>query len=103
MATVDITKNHTLSLEEAQQRGENFSKNLEKQLNVGKIEWNWEGDGRSKIQFKAVSGMAKGVTGTLTIAPATIRIEVELPGMLKIMAKGLVEQKINENLTELLK
>lgn len=103
MATVDITKNHTLALEEAQQRGENFAKNLEKQLNVGAINWNWEDSVKNKIQFKAVSGLAKGVTGTLTIAPSTIRVEVELPGLLKLMAKGMVEQKINEHLGDLLK
>jgi putative polyhydroxyalkanoate system protein len=62
------------------------------------IEWRWQGD---NIKFDAPSGMAKGASGTVSVAATTIRVEIDLPFLLRAM-KGAVESKVNEKLDQTL-
>ncbi len=95
MATIDIRRSHTLDKEEAKRRAEGLAKGLEEKIG---IRWHWEGD---KIRFDAPSGAAKGANGTVHVDPAAIRVEVDLPFLLRAV-KGTVESKINQKLDDLL-
>jgi putative polyhydroxyalkanoate system protein len=96
MATIDIKKPHSLSKDEAKKRAEQLAKGMESQLG---IQWNWEGD---KIKFNAKSGAAKGASGIVSVDDANVRVEVDLPFLLKAV-KGTVESKISEKLGDVLK
>jgi putative polyhydroxyalkanoate system protein len=95
MATIDIRRSHTLDKEEAKRRAEALAKGMEDKLG---IRWHWDGD---RIRFDAPSGMAKGATGTVHVDPRDVRVEVDLPFLLR-PAKGTVESKINQKLDDLL-
>jgi putative polyhydroxyalkanoate system protein len=94
MATIDISKPHTLPLEDARKRAEDLAKGMEAKLG---LQWKWEGD---SIHFSAPSGVAKGTTGTVSVSASDIRVAVDLPFMLRVM-KGTVEEKIKEKLSSL--
>ena len=93
MATIDIRRVHTLDKEEAKRRAEQLARGLEDKLS---IRWRWDGD---RIRFDAPSGAAKGTTGTVYVDPREVRVEVDLPFLLKAI-KGTVESKINQKLDE---
>jgi putative polyhydroxyalkanoate system protein len=95
MATIDISRKHTLDKEEARKRSEQLAKSMEEKLG---IRWHWEGD---KIKFDAPSGAAKGATGTVHVDPTAVRVEVDLPFLLRAV-KGMVEGKINDKLDTLI-
>jgi putative polyhydroxyalkanoate system protein len=95
MATIDISRAHALDKDEAKRRAEGLAKGLEEKLG---IRWHWDGD---RIRFDAPSGMAKGATGTVHVDPAAVRVEVDLPFLLRAV-KGTVESKINQKLDDLL-
>ena len=95
MATIDITRAHTLAKDEAKKRAEDLAKNLQSKFN---LTWRWDGD---TIKFDAPSGAAKGTTGAVAVTDKDIRVQIDLPFLLK-MLKGTVESKVNEKLTQLL-
>lgn len=95
MATIDISRSHTLDKEEAKRRAEALAKGLEDKLG---IRWRWEGD---RIKFDAPSGAAKGATGTVYVDPSAVRVEVDLPFLLRAV-KGTIESKITHKLDELI-
>jgi putative polyhydroxyalkanoate system protein len=96
MATIDISRSHDLDKEEARRRAETLAKSMEDKLG---IRWRWEGD---KIRFEAPSGAAKGTTGTVHVDPKDVRVEVDLPFLLRAV-KGTVESKINQKLDEVVR
>ena len=95
MATIDIARPHALTKEEAKKRAEELAKNMEEKLG---IVWKWAGDA---IEFKAESGAAKGAQGEVRVSDRDVRVQVDLPFMLKMM-KGTIESKIQEKLKALL-
>lgn len=95
MATIDISRSHTLDKEEAKRRAEELAKSLEEKMG---IRWRWEGD---RIKFDAPSGAAKGATGTVSVDPSAVRVEVDLPFLLRPV-KGMVESKITDKLDKLI-
>jgi putative polyhydroxyalkanoate system protein len=95
MATIDIRRAHTLDKEEAKRRAEALAKGLEERIG---IRWHWDGD---QIRFDAPSGAAKGAHGTVYVEPTDVRVEVDLPFLLRAI-KGTVESKITQKLDELL-
>ncbi len=95
MATIDIRRSHSLGLESAKQKAESLANGMKDKLG---IVWRWEGD---KIKFDAPSGMAKGATGQVSVEAASIRVEIDLPFLLRA-AKGTVEGKVNEKLDQLM-
>ncbi|APR83366.1 Hypothetical protein A7982_08715 [Minicystis rosea] len=95
MATIDIRRSHTLDKGEAKARAEKLAKSMEEKLG---IRWRWEGD---QIKFDAPSGAAKGATGVVYVDPSAVRVEVDLPFLLRAV-KGTVESKINEKLDQLI-
>jgi putative polyhydroxyalkanoate system protein len=95
MATIDIKRPHTLDNDEAKRRAEAFASSMQDKLG---IRWRWEGD---RIRFDAVSGAAKGASGVVSVHPGSVRVEVDLPFLLRAI-KGTVESKINQKLDALL-
>jgi putative polyhydroxyalkanoate system protein len=95
MATIDITRGHSLSKDEAKKRAEDLAKSLEQKLD---LKWRWEGD---SIRFDAPSGVAKGTKGEVAVSETNVRVTIDLPFLLKMM-KGTVESKVNEKLQALL-
>jgi len=95
MATIDIARPHALTKEEAKKRAEDLAKNMQEKLG---IVWNWVGD---IIEFKAPSGAAKGAEGKVHVTDREVRVELDLPFMLKMM-KGTIETRIQEKLKALL-
>jgi putative polyhydroxyalkanoate system protein len=95
MATIDISKSHSLPLDDAKKKAEELAKSMQDRLN---LTWNWAGNA---IKFESTSGTAKGVKGAVSVTDKSVRVEVDLPFMLRVM-KGTIEDKINEKLNQLL-
>lgn len=95
MATIDISRSHVLGTDVAKERAEELAKGMETKLG---IRWRWEGD---RIKFDAPSGVAKGATGTVSVDASKVRVEVDLPFLLRAI-KGTVEAKILEKLDKLI-
>jgi putative polyhydroxyalkanoate system protein len=95
MATIDIRRSHALSTDVAKQRAEELARSMEAKLG---IEWKWDGD---RIRFSAKSGAAKGANGTVSVDGSSVRVEIDLPFLLRAI-KGKVEEKVNEKLVEVL-
>ncbi|MEP7124119.1 MAG: polyhydroxyalkanoic acid system family protein [Byssovorax sp.] len=95
MATIDIKRAHTLDLEEAKKRAEALATNMQEKLG---IRWSWVGD---NIKFDAPSGAAKGATGTVTVDASQVRVEIDLPFLLRAV-KGTIEGKVTEKLDKLI-
>ena len=95
MATIDIKRAHTLDKDEARTRAEALARSMEEKLG---IRWSWDGD---RIRFDAPAGAAKGTTGVVSVDPSSIRVEVDLPFLLRAL-KGTVESKIHQKLDQVL-
>jgi putative polyhydroxyalkanoate system protein len=95
MATIDVRRAHTLSKEEARKRAEDFARNMEQRF---ELQWRWEGD---RIVFDAPRGAAKGTKGTVDVSDKDVRVQIDLPFLLR-MLKGTVESKVHEKLDKLL-
>lgn len=95
MAAIEIEKNHSFTLADARMRAEVFAKSL-KDLSLS---WKWQGD---TLTFRSEAGMAKGLHGELGIGGKTVRICVNLPGILAFMRPS-IEKQIDEKMTALVK
>ena len=95
MSTIDITREHSLAKDEAKKRAEGFAKSLQTRFN---LVWRWEGDA---IRFDAPGGPAKGTKGEVLVSDKDVRVQIDLPFLLK-MLKGTVEAKVHEKLEQLL-
>jgi putative polyhydroxyalkanoate system protein len=95
MATIDIKRTHNLGLEVAKQKAEVLANGMKDKLG---IEWRWDGD---NIKFTAPSGMAKGANGEVSCRADSIRVQIDLPFLLRAV-KGTVESKVNEKLDQAL-
>ncbi len=96
MATIDIKRAHTLDIAEAKTRAEALAKDMEGKLG---IRWKWEGD---DISFDAPGGAAKGAKGTVKVDASQVRVEIDLPFLLRAV-KGTIEEKVSEKLDKLIK
>ena len=95
MTTIDVTRAHALPKDEAKKRAEEFAKSMQERF---ALDWRWQGD---SITFDAPGGAAKGTKGEVTVNDASIRVQIELPFLLR-MLKGTIESKVEEKLTKLL-
>jgi putative polyhydroxyalkanoate system protein len=94
MATIDISKAHSLQIDDAKKKAEDLAKGMEQKLGLS---WKWEGN---TIHFNAPNGAAKGTTGTVAVTDKEVRVAVDLPFMLRVM-KGTIEDKIKEKLAQI--
>jgi putative polyhydroxyalkanoate system protein len=94
MATIDITRAHSLPIDDAKKKAEELAKGMEQRFG---IVWKWEGN---TIRFDAPSGAAKGTKGEVAVSDRAVRVAIDLPFMLKVM-KGTIEGKVREKLDAL--
>ncbi|MEI8255507.1 MAG: polyhydroxyalkanoic acid system family protein [Deltaproteobacteria bacterium] len=83
MATIDMSRAHTLGLEEAKVRSNQILERLKG--NYG-IKGTWTGD---KFDITAPA------KGTFTVTANNVRLEIDLPFMLRPI-KGKIEAKVTE-------
>jgi putative polyhydroxyalkanoate system protein len=95
MSTIDVRRSHTLTKQEARTKAESLATAMGQRF---ELEWRWEGD---RILFDAPRGRAKGTKGTVEVGDKEVRVQIDLPFLLK-MLKGTVESKVNDKLSELL-
>jgi putative polyhydroxyalkanoate system protein len=95
MATIDIRRSHSLPKDEAKKRAEDFARTMESKFS---LKWHWDGDA---IHFDAPSGAAKGTRGEVAVSDRDVRVQIDLPFMLRVL-KGTVESKVNEKLDAIL-
>jgi len=95
MATIDITRAHTLPKDEAKKRAEEFAKSMQSRFD---LKWHWSGDA---ICFDAPSGAAKGTKGEVAVTEREVRVQIDLPFLLRAI-KGTIESKVNEKLDAIL-
>ncbi|MGA2450390.1 MAG: polyhydroxyalkanoic acid system family protein [Polyangiaceae bacterium] len=95
MATIDIRKTHTLTIDDAKKRAEQIATSMDQKLD---LEWHWEQD---RIVFAATRGMARGTRGSVDVSASDVRVQIDLPLLLRMM-KGTVEAKVTEQLTQIL-
>jgi putative polyhydroxyalkanoate system protein len=95
MATIDVTRAHSLPKEDAKKKAEEFAKGMQERF---ELQWHWEGD---SILFDAPRGAAKGTKGEVAVTDKQVRVQIDLPFMLR-MLKGTIESKVEEKLTKLL-
>jgi putative polyhydroxyalkanoate system protein len=91
MATIDITRPHSLSLDEAKKKAEDLAKGMADRMGIA---WKWDND---TIRFDAPSGAAKGTKGEVSVTEKEVRVAIDLPFMLRMM-KGTIESKVQEKL-----
>ena len=90
MATIDVTRQHSLGKDKAKEAAEGIAKKLETKLDV---KYRWDGD---DLRFERT-----GAKGRIHVTDDRVRVEVDLSLMLRPM-KGKVEQKIHQYLDEAL-
>ena len=95
MSTIDIRRSHTLALDEARKRAEELAKAMQTKFDLN---WRWDGD---RIVFDAPRGAAKGTKGSVHVGDSDVRVEIDLPFLLR-MLKATVESKVQEKLGQLL-
>jgi len=95
MATIDISRAHSLGTETARARAEDLAKDMQGRLG---IDWSWQGDA---ILFNSRRGAARGTTGRVSVSPSEVRVEIDLPLLLRAM-KGTIAGKVNDKLDKLL-
>ncbi len=95
MATIDIRRAHSLGKDAAKVKAESLAKGMEEKMS---IKWRWEGD---RIKFDAPSGAAKGTSGTVSVTDSEVRVEIDLPFLLRPL-KGTVEGRVNDQLNKLM-
>jgi putative polyhydroxyalkanoate system protein len=83
---------HNLGREEATRRLKEKAEKARDQVTDLEEQWN---DHTLTFRFKA---MGFGVNGTMAVEDAAVKIDVNLP-FAAIVAKGMIEQKLREELT----
>ena len=94
MATIDLRRTHTLPKDEAKRRAEAIATGLKDKV---ELDWRWEGE---RIVFESPRGVAKGTRGLVSVSDTDVRVEIDLPFMLRVL-KTKVEAKVNEKLDQL--
>lgn len=95
MATIDITRSHSLGLESAKAKAETLAKGMQDKLGIS---WKWSGN---DITFDATSGAAKGTTGRVKVEVDSIHVAIDLPFLLKAL-KGSIAAKVEKELDSLI-
>lgn len=94
MATIDMRRKHTMTKDEARQKAEQLARDMEQKLG---LRWQWQGD---EVVFDAPSGAAKGTTGKVSVTSDEVRVQIDLPFLLRAI-KGTVEGKVKNRLDEI--
>jgi putative polyhydroxyalkanoate system protein len=90
MASISITRKHSLSHKKAKEVAEKIAKDLRKRFD---LDYEWHGD---QVDFER-----PGVSGQMHVAKDQIKIDVQL-GMLLGMLKPTIEREIGVQMDKLL-
>jgi putative polyhydroxyalkanoate system protein len=90
MATISISRNHTKTVEDLRKKIDEMSGSLEAKYGV---KGRWQGN----TMLLEGSGMARGVSGRIDVMPSQVRIELDLPLLLRAM-KGQIEESLNRKI-----
>jgi putative polyhydroxyalkanoate system protein len=94
MATIEISRTHSMPVEELKKKVGEMSGSLDANYAVKS---RWEGE---KMILEG-SGMSRGVKGHITFDASSVRIEIDLPLLLRAM-KGQVEGSVTRKLDRIL-
>src|SRR5204862_6679755 len=89
LATITVSKRHNLSHKKAKAVAERLANDLQKRFDLA---WSWEGD---HVHFQR-----PGVSGTMHVGTADIRLDVKL-GFLLTPLKPAIEREIHAQLDKL--
>ena len=89
MATIDIQRAHSLSMEHVREAAEELVETLEKDFG---LEHNWENENLVKFSCRP-----KGINGTLKVQPDKLHLNVKL-GLLASMFERPLRKEIEEYL-----
>lgn len=95
MSTIDIRRKNTHGKAAAREKTEHLAARMKEKFGLNS---EWQGD---VLGFEAPKGAAKGTKGKIHLAEDTVRVEVDLPLLLRGF-KGTVEKRIEEELDKLL-
>ena len=87
MATIDVQSPHSKTMEEMRERAETLARKMQDKFG---IQWKWEGD---VIQFDTPSGAAKGTKGQVVVSPNQVRVQIDLPFLLRAL-KGKISERV---------
>ena len=91
MATIDITRSHSLGKEGAREAANAIANEIKNKIS---IKHHWEGD---QLKFEG-----SGAKGTIQVDHSTVHVAVDLNLLLRNTMKGMIEEKINEYLKKYL-
>jgi putative polyhydroxyalkanoate system protein len=94
MATIEINRTHSIPVDQLRKKVDGLSGSLEAKYSVRGA---WNGD----TMALEGTGMSRGVKGKIDITASTLRIEVDLPLLLRPM-KGQVEGSITRKVDRIL-
>lgn len=95
MATIDMRRKHSLERDDVRSRAEELARDMQRKLG---IQWRWDAD---SIKFDTPSGAAKGVTGEVSVGASEVRIQIDLPFLLRAI-KGKIEGKVKDKVDALI-
>lgn len=96
MANISIRRSNALGKAMARQKTESLALSMEAKLG---IRWHWRGD---QLTFDTPRGAARGTSGTVSVDETSVRVEIDLPLVLRGF-RGAVEGKIQDELERLLR
>lgn len=89
MPSISIKRRHKLPHKKAKEAAQKIARDLNKRFD---LDWEWQGD---DVAFER-----PGLSGTLHVGKAEVRLDVELSFLLSVL-KGPIEQEINKELDSL--
>ncbi len=95
MSTIDIRRSNSLGKAAAREKTEALAKRMQEKLD---LQWHWKGD---QLEFEAPKGPGKGTKGSIHVDDSQVRVQVDLPLLLRAF-KGKVEGRINDELDKIL-
>lgn len=95
MASIIIRRPNALGKAMARQKTESMAMSMEAKLG---IRWRWQGD---RLTFDTPRGAARGTSGAVSVDDSSVRVEIDLPVLLRGF-RGAVEGKIHDELDRLL-
>lgn len=88
MATIAVTRPHSLSRTDARETAESIARRFEERLRVS---WRWEGDA---LHLTAEHGRARGASGSVHVGERVIDVTLHLPVHLRPLRAFLYRELV---------